>query len=92
MSWSISASGKPAEAKAELRRQFSHPLDETNGLSDPGEKETVLRISGTIDQVLDTFDPEREVSVTAYGHMGFANWDTKEGAFQNVSLSIGLKG
>jgi hypothetical protein len=89
MSWSVSASGKIADVKAELTRQFSYPLaDAPAGISDEGEKETVRRVSGTIDQCLDTFDPEAEVIVTASGHMGFDSWDTKAGAYQNVLMSI----
>ena len=34
------------------------------------------------------FGPERSVSVTANGHMGFADWDAKTGGYQSVSLSI----
>lgn len=89
MSWSVNASGKPSEVKAELDRQFSHPLQVAPaGLSDDGERETVRRISETITQCLETFDPERSVSVSAYGHMGFSDWDTKAGANQEVTLSI----
>lgn len=89
MSWSVSASGKPAEVKTALEQQFSYPLAEGDaGLVDAGEKETVRNISKTIDQCLETFDPEQSVAVYAYGHMGFDNWDERKGAYQNVHLSI----
>ena len=89
MSWSVSATGKPAEVKAELEHQFSYPLaDAPAGLSDEGEKETVRRTADMVGQCLSTFDPEKPVRVTASGHMGFNNWDTKEGAYQSVNVSI----
>jgi hypothetical protein len=89
MSWSVNAKGKPADVKAELARQFTFPLaDKPAGLSDDGERETVRRVSGTIAQCLETFDPEGTVTVIAGGHMGYRDWSTKAGAFQNVTLSI----
>ncbi len=92
MSWSVNGSGTPAEVRGQLSEQFKGPLAEKPaGLSDDGERETVHRIHETIEQVLATFDPEKTVTVSASGHMGFRNWDTKEGPYQNVSLSIGPK-
>jgi hypothetical protein len=89
MSWSVNTSGKPADVKAELGRQFSYPLAEAPaGLADAGERETVRRIFETITQCLETFDAEKVVSVSASGHMGFEVWDTKAGAYQEVSVSI----
>jgi hypothetical protein len=89
MSWSVSASGKIADVKVELDRQFQYPLAPgPAGLSDEGERETVRRVSETITQILETFGPDKTVVVTANGHMGFANWDTKEGAYQEVNVSI----
>jgi hypothetical protein len=89
MSWSVSTTGKPGDVKTELARQFAFPLaDPPAGLADDGERETVKRISETIAQCLDTFDQEKTVTVSANGHMGFANWDTKAGAYQQVSISI----
>lgn len=91
MSWSVSGSGTPAEVRGQLSEQFKGPLAEKPaGLADDGERETVQRIHETIEQVLTTFDPERKLSVSAYGHMGFSDWDTKAGAFQNVNLIISL--
>ncbi len=81
MSWSVSASGKPADVKAELDRQFTRSRDVS-------ERETVRCVAATISQCIDTFDPERSVTVYAYGHMGFADWETKAGAFQEVNVSI----
>lgn len=89
MSWGVHAKGKPAEVKAELDRLFLAPLAAAPaGLSDEGERETVRRISETITQCLGTFDPEKTVSVDASGHIGFGNWDTKAGAYQEVNLKI----
>jgi hypothetical protein len=90
MSWSVSASGKPAQVKAELDRQFSYPLAEGSyGLADAGERETVRRVSETITQCLETFGEEKSVSVSAYGHMGWDSYDTNAGAYQQVTVSIG---
>lgn len=89
MSWGVSASGTPAETKGQLSEQFKGPLaDKPAGLSDDGERETVSRIQDMIEQCLGTFGPEQKVSVSAYGHMGFQDWDKKKGGWQNVSLTI----
>ena len=89
MSWSVSARGTAAEVKEALKPQFQWPLaDKPAGLSDDGERETVQRIRDTIMQCLETFDPKMAVEVTANGHMGFASWDTKEGAYQRVQIAI----
>jgi len=89
MSWSVSTTGKIADVKAELKKQFGYPLaDAPEGLGDPGERETVRLVSEAINQCLDTFDPEKSVAVTANGHMGYADWDKKTGGYQEVSLAI----
>ncbi len=89
MSWSVCASGTPAEVKDELDRQFSYPLaDGPAGLYDEGEKTTVRHIQGTIRECLETFDPQGKVSVTAFGSVNFADWDKRTGCYQNVSLFI----
>jgi hypothetical protein len=89
MSWSVSASGTPSEVRGQLSEQFKGPLAEKPaGLSDDGERETVQRVHETIEQVLSTFGPERTLTVSACGHMGWQNWDEKSGAYQSVSLSI----
>lgn len=89
MSWSVNASGKVEEVIAGLDKQFSYPLaDAPAGLSDEGERETVRLVAGMIEQCLGTFHKDRIVSVTAYGYMGFDSWETKEGAYQNVHVSI----
>lgn len=89
MSWSVSASGTPSEVRGRLSEQFKGPLAEKPaGLSDDGERETVQRIAETIEQCLGTFGPENQVSVSAYGHMGFADWDKKTGGYQTVNISI----
>lgn len=89
MSWSVSASGTVVDVKAELDRQFAYPLaDPPAGLADDGERETVRRIRETIIQCVETFGAERLVSVSAFGHMGFAKWETKEGGYQEVTVTI----
>ena len=89
MSWSVSATGKIGEVRENLKKQFAYPLAEAPaGLADEGEKETVRKVSAMIDQCLGTFDPERKVVVSAFGHMGFSNWDTKAGPYQDVTVSI----
>jgi hypothetical protein len=89
MSWSVGAQGKPEEVKAKLADDFSYPLaDGSAGLDDASEKETVRLVKAMIEQCLGTFDPTKAVTVSASGHMGFDNWDTKAGAYQEVSLSI----
>jgi hypothetical protein len=89
MSWSVSASGTPAEVRGRLSEQFKGPLAEKPaGLNDDGERETVRLIAETIEQCLGTFDPQKTVSVSASGHMGSEGYTTKAGAYQNVSLSI----
>ena len=89
MSWGVNAIGKIEDVKTELDRQFASPLaDAPAGLADEGERETVRRVRETITQCLETFGAERTVTVTASGHMGFENWDTKAGAYQEVNVSI----
>ncbi len=94
MSWSVSATGTPAEVRGQLSEQFKGPLAEKPaGLSDDGERESVQLISETIEQILGTFAPTNRVSVSASGHMGFANWDGKAGdAYQNVTITITPQG
>jgi hypothetical protein len=81
MSWSVNASGKPAEVKTALDSQFWR-------LSDAGERETVRLVSEAINQCLGTFGTDRSVSVSAFGHMGFQDWTMKAGAFQEVTITI----
>jgi hypothetical protein len=89
MSWSVNASGTPAEVRGQLSQNFKGPLAEKPaGLSDDGERETVQRVHELLEQVLSTFGPEKALKVSACGHMGFNNYDTKEGAYQSVSLTI----
>lgn len=89
MSWSVSATGTPAEVRGRLNEQFKGPLAEKPaGLNDDGERRTVEMLRDSIDQCLATFDPAGSVAVSAYGHMGFSDWDTKAGANQSVSVSI----
>jgi len=89
MSWSVNASGKIADARGQLNEQFKGPLaDKPAGLADDGERQTVRMIQESIDQCLSTFGPEKTVHVSAFGHMGFGNWDTKEGGYQEVTVSI----
>lgn len=89
MSWSVSASGTPAEVRGQLSEQFKYPLAEAPaGLTDDGERETVQRVFDLLEQILATFDPANPVTVTANGHMGFADWDKKTGSYQGVSITV----
>ena len=88
MSWSVSSSGTPEAVTAGLADQFKYPLDPDAGLPDAGEKETVRLVKALIEQCLGTFDPAKEVRVSAFGHMGYADWENKTGGFQNVTLTI----
>ena len=93
MSWGVNASGKIEDVVTELARQFAMPLAEPPaGLSDEGERETVKLVSDVIEQCLGTFAPDRLVTVSANGHMGYNDWDKRDGAYQQVSLSIGIMG
>ena len=72
-----------------LSEQFKGPLAEKPaGLSDDGERETVMNIAEVLEQILATFDPAKEVAVSAYGHMGFADYDAKTGCYQQVSITV----
>ena len=89
MSWSVSGSGTPAEVRGQLSEQFKGPLAEKPaGLSDDGERETVMNIAEMFEQVLSTFDPGNKVVITANGHMGFADWDKKAGCYQALSITV----
>ena len=91
MSWSVSASGKVEDVVEDLAKQFSMPLAEPPaGLADEGERETVKLVSDVVEQCLGTFAADRLVKVSANGHMGYNNWDTKDGAFQEIHLSVEL--
>ena len=91
MSWSVSASGKVEDVVEDLAKQFSMPLAEPPaGLADEGERETVKLVSDVVEQCLGTFSPERLVKVSASGHLGYNNHETKDSAYQEVHLSIEL--
>jgi hypothetical protein len=89
MSWSIYASGTPAEVRGQLSEQIKGPLAEKPaGLSDDGERETVKQVADLFEQITTTFDPENKLDVKAFGHMGFADWDKKTGCYQNVNIAV----
>jgi hypothetical protein len=89
MSWSVSGTGTPAEVRGQLSEQFKYPLAEgTAGLADAGEKQTVQQVFDLCEQILSTFDPEKQVTISAAGHMGFSDWDTKAGAYQQVNIAV----
>ena len=91
MSWGVNASGKIKDVVTELARQFAMPLAEPPaGLSDEGERETVKLVSDVIEQCLGTFAPDRLVTVSANGHMGYNDWGKKDGAYQEIHLSVGI--
>jgi hypothetical protein len=70
MSWSVNESGKIADVRRKLSEQFKGPLEPT-GLADDGERKTVEMIQDLIDQCLSTFGVDKNVNVSAFGHMGF---------------------
>ena len=89
MSWSVSSKGKPVDVVVSLRADFAGPLaPKPAGLTDDGQRETVDLVQKLIEQCLGTFDSEKVVTVSAYGHMGFKDREKKTGAFQSVTLSI----
>jgi 1-aminocyclopropane-1-carboxylate deaminase/D-cysteine desulfhydrase-like pyridoxal-dependent ACC family enzyme len=90
MSWSVNASGTPAEVRGQLSTQFKVPLAEGDaGLSDLGEKQSVQQVSELLEQVLTTFDPENTLAVSASGHMGYSNYEKKTGAYQAITIIVG---
>ena len=91
MSWSVSASGTPDEVQISLDEQLKNPLAEApNGLQEETEKQTVRLVQAAINQCLSTFGEDRKVTViaSASGHMGFADWEHRDGCYQAVELSI----
>jgi hypothetical protein len=91
MSWSVNASGKIEDVVEELAKQFSMPLAEPPaGLSNEGERETVKLVSDVVEQCLGTFAADRLVKVSANGHLGYNDWEKKDGAYQEVNVSIGI--
>jgi len=89
MSWSVNASGKVADVRGSLSEQFKGPLAEKPaGLYDDGERKTVEMIRDALDQCLSTFGPDRTAIVSAFGHMGFSDYETKAGGYQEVTVSI----
>lgn len=89
MSWSVNGSGTPAEVRGQLSEQFKYPLAEIpSGLSDDGERQTVQQVFDLLEQILTTFSPENQLAISANGHMGFADWATKAGCYQSVSIAV----
>jgi hypothetical protein len=89
MSWSVNASGKIVDVRRKLSKQFKDPLAEKPvGLADDGERKTVEMIQDLIDQCLSTFGVDKNVNVSAFGNMEFANYETKEGGYQEVTILI----
>ena len=87
MSWSVSACGPAVKAAEQLEQQF-----EKIKLTDPGEQETVQKVRALVSQTLATIDPEKPVSVSASGSMGYKEWcqSTRPhvGPYQSVDLKI----
>ena len=91
MSWSVNASGKVEDVVEDLAKQFSMPLAEPPaGLSNEDERETVKLVSDVVEQCLGTFAADRLVKVSANGHMGYNDWDRRDGAYQEVRVEIGI--
>lgn len=83
MSWSVAASGKAKDVAPEIANQISKI-----SLTDPGEMETVKNVGELIAQTLGTFDLEKLVKVAASGSMGYADYSSKSGTYQQVTLTI----
>jgi hypothetical protein len=83
LSWSVASSGKAPAVAADLTVQIGKL-----SFADAGETETVQKTGELIAQTLGTFDPEKLVSVSASGHLGFADWGAKIGPYQNVKIEI----
>ena len=83
MSWSVSACGPAAKAAEQLEQQFTKI-----NCTDPGEQETVKGTRAVVAQTLATIDPDKVVSVTASGSMGYADYGTKAKPYQSVDLEI----
>ena len=91
MSWSVNASGKIEDVVGYLATQFATPLaGPPAGLSDEGERDTVKLVSDLVEHCLGTFAPDRLVKVSANGHMGYNDWEKKDGAYQEVRVEIGV--
>ena len=72
-----------------LEQDFSYPLaDPPAGITDEGERETVRLAKALVMQCVSTFSPEKVVKVSASGHMGYDDWETKAGPVQTVNISI----
>lgn len=83
MSWSINATGKPADVIRAANEQAAGFR-----FSDAGENDTLNNVRQTIVQTVGTFDPDKIVRVDAAGSMAFDDWGTKTGPSQYVSLKI----
>jgi hypothetical protein len=83
MSWSIGAIGKVKDVAPVIANQVCKI-----NLTDQGEMETVKNVGEIIAQTLGTFHREKPVKVGASGSMGFSDWGSKSGPYQQVSLVI----
>jgi hypothetical protein len=83
MSWSVNGTGPVQAVAAQIEKQIS-----SIALSDVGEMETVKLVGGLLKQALGTFDPEKIVSVQAAGSMGYKDWVTKSGAYQQFDIKV----
>ena len=83
MSWSVSATGPASDVAKQVEKQIASVK-----LSDAGEMETVALVGGLLAQTLATFDPSKPVSVVANGSMGFKDWGTKAGPYQQYNIAV----
>lgn len=81
--WRVYAVGPAAKVAKQLARDFKQIK-----MYDEGEQETVQHVHRLVAQTLGTIDPEKTVSVTASGSMGFKDWKNKTGPYQSVDLKI----
>lgn len=91
MSWSVASKGTPAEVRGQLSTQFKSPLaSKPAGLTDDGERQTVQLVSELLEQILSTIDPAKSVNVSAYGSMGYSDYTSKKGPYQEVTVIFKL--
>jgi Rod binding domain-containing protein len=83
MSWSVSACGLASKLAEQLEQQFSKI-----NCSDPGEQQTVQNVRTLVAQTITTIDPDKPVTVSASGSMGYKDYSSKSGPYQSVDLKI----
>jgi len=82
MSWSVAAIGKDSAVRASITEQF--------GRMTCSEPEETVRQSAklAIDAALAAQDPSKAVKVTASGSQGFADYSTKTGVYNMLTIQV----